>query len=404
MSAPTTEASAPQRLWTTPFIVITVAGFAYFTALGALIPVLPHFVKDRLGGSGLSVGIAVGAFSVSAALLRPAVGRLGDLRGRRLLIVGGSLLVGISIAGYALADNLVVLVLLRLLTGAGEAAFFVGAATSVQDLAPEERRGEAASYFSVSLYGGLAVGPPLGEVLSHHLGWNRTWLIVAGCALAASLFGRWVPVGRAEEPAGRRSFLHPAAIGPGVVLVLGMMGFAAFGTFVPTWTDHLHLSGSGGVFGLYAVIILGIRLFGARIPDRFGSLATAGASLSCLVAGLVAMTAWASPAGLYAGTAVFSVGMALLFPSLFLQVMRNAPEQERSHAVGTFSLFFDLSQGLGAPVLGLLVSASDERAAFGAAAVLCAGGMAMLWSRRSQFGVTDAPCPDGELAALAEPH
>ena len=377
MSTPLT-APTPERhaLWTPSFVILVAAGFAYFTALGALVPVLPHFVEDHLGGSGLSVGIAVGAFSVSAALLRPAVGRLGDVRGRRILVVGGGLLVALSIAGYALASNLFVLVLLRLVTGAGEAAFFVGAATSAQDMAPPERRGEAASYFSVSLYGGLAVGPPLGEVLRHHLGWDHTWLIVAACAFVAPLFGRFVPVGKTTDQPGRRSFFHRSAVGPGVVLVLGMMGFAAFGTFVPTWTYHLHMSGSGGVFGVYAVVILGVRLLGARVPDRFGSGVTTAASLICLVAGLVTMTAWASAVGLYAGTFVFSVGMSLLFPALFLQVMHDAPEEERSHAIGTFSVFFDLSQGLGAPILGVLVTLADERAAFAAAAVLCGCGLA----------------------------
>jgi predicted MFS family arabinose efflux permease len=164
------------------------------------------------------------------------------------------------------------------------------------------------------------------------------------------------------------------------------------------------MGGSGGVFGVYAVIILGVRLVGARIPDRFGPFATASASLLALVAGLVLMTAWASPVGLYGGTAVFSVGMSLLFPALFLQVMRDAPDEERSHAVGTFSLFFDLSQGLGAPLLGVLVTASDERAAFGAAAVLCALGLVLLWMRRRQFGPPISSTPGTVLAPLVEPH
>ncbi len=102
--------------------------------------------------------------------------------------------------------------------------------------------------------------------------------------------------------------------------------------------------------------------------------------------------------------------MSLLFPGLFLQVMRDAPDEERSHAVGTFSLFFDLSQGIGAPVLGVLVSLADERAAFVAAALLCAAGLALLRARRSRFSSAPAhPAGPGGgeahvVAELAEPH
>ena len=74
---------------------------------------------------------------------------MGDTHGRRVLAVGGALVVAVSILGYAVATSLWMLVVARLVTGAGEAAMFVGVATAAQDLAPDHRRGEAASYFSV---------------------------------------------------------------------------------------------------------------------------------------------------------------------------------------------------------------------------------------------------------------
>jgi len=50
------------------------------------------------------------------------------------------------------------------------------------------------------------------------------------------------------------------------------------------------------------------------------------------------------------------------------------PDHERSQAVGTFSLFFDLSQGVGAPLLGLVVALSSERGAFAVAAMAAGAG------------------------------
>src|SRR5205085_7403077 len=97
-AVPSTTPAAPlpaqtpggSSLLSVPFVFVTSATLLYFTALGALLPTLPRFVEQKLGGGGLQVGIAVGAFAVSAALLRPWAGRLGDARGRRILVVGGS--------------------------------------------------------------------------------------------------------------------------------------------------------------------------------------------------------------------------------------------------------------------------------------------------------------------------
>src|SRR5688500_19022472 len=163
------------------FAIVTLATFAYFLSLGSLLPTLPRYVEDELGGDGFAVGLVVGAFAVSAALVRPFAGRIGDRYGRRVLLSGGSLLVGVMTLLYTQVDAIAPLVVLRLLTGLGEAAVFVGAATATQDMAPPDRRGEAASYFSVALYSGLALGPALGEHLADSAGYGRVW-VVAGLA------------------------------------------------------------------------------------------------------------------------------------------------------------------------------------------------------------------------------
>ena len=126
--------------------------------------------------------MAVGAFAVSAALLRPLVGRIGDEHGRKVLVLGGGFIAGVSVLGYTLATNLPVLIGMRLLTGVGEAAMFVGAATAVQDLSPSARRGEATSYFSIAVYGGLAIGPLLGETVRTQWGMHAVWFVAAACA------------------------------------------------------------------------------------------------------------------------------------------------------------------------------------------------------------------------------
>ncbi|MDP1819755.1 MAG: MFS transporter [Acidimicrobiales bacterium] len=365
---------APGRLVTSRFAIVTAATFAYFIALGALLPTLPRYVEDELGGGGVAVGVVIGSFAVSAAAVRPWAGRLGDRYGRRVLLSGGSFAVAASVAAYALVDSLVPLVALRLVTGLGEAAVFVGAATAIQDLAPDDRRGEAASYFSVALYGGLALGPALGEGLAEAYGFHAVWLAAAGFALLAAVLGLGTP--KLSGPPARRptGLLHRAALGPGFVLLLGLIPFAGFSAFLSLYGEDVGIDDVGPVFGVYAGTVLVIRILGARLPDRLGWRTASSIALVAVGLGALLLAAWASVAAVWVSAVCIAIGMSLLFPALFSAAMAGVPEDERSHAVGTFSLFFDLSQGLGAPVLGLVVALSSYRGAFAASAVVAACG------------------------------
>jgi len=367
------DARPDERMVTGRFGVVTAATFAYFLALGALLPTLPRYVEDELGGGGLAVGVVVGSFAVSAAAVRPLAGRLGDTHGRRLLVSGGSLVVGVSVLCYLLVDSLVLLVALRLVTGLGEAALFVGAATAIQDLAPDDRRGEAASYFSVALYGGLAVGPAVGERLAGGGGgYDAVWVFAGAAALVAALLGLGTPVAPASRRAER--LLHPAALGPGLVLLLGLIPFTGFSAFLALYGEEVGMADVGPVFGLYAGTVLLIRVLGARLPDRLGWRTASTLALVSVGASALLLATWASAAAVWLSAVALAAGMSLLFPALFSAAVASAPEEERSQAVGTFSLFFDLSQGLGAPVLGLVVALTSYRGAFAVAAVVAACG------------------------------
>lgn len=378
------------RMFTARFAAVTAATFAYFLGLGALLPTLPRYVEDELGGDGLAVGLVVGSFAISAALLRPFAGRLGDLRGRRILVVGGSALAAVSILLYTVVDSAGMLIALRLLTGIGEAAMWVGAATSVQDMAPPDRRGEAASYFSVALYAGLALGPAIGEKMIDGHSFDRVW-VVAGCVmLLATILGMATPA--SPIPPGERQpfrLLHPAAVGPGIILFLGLLPFVGFAAFLSLYGPEVAIEDTAPIFFVYAGLVLVIRVAGAKLPDTLGWRRASTISLSVLGACGILLGVWSAAAGVWVATVGMAIGMSLLFPALFSLAMTSAPEAERGQAVGTFSLFFDLASGLGTPFLGLFVTLASYQASFAVAGVLAFGGLVavgLLVQRQAQQG------------------
>jgi MFS family permease len=374
------------------FVLIMAAAFALFTAVGAVVPVLPRYVDGPLGGGGVAVGFVVGTFFVATLLARPLAGRLGDERGRRVVIIGGAAVMAAAIAAFPLAPNVAVLSVLRFIQGAGEAAFYVGAATVVTDLVPAARRGQAVSYFSGALYGGIALGPLVGEWALGDGAYGRVWALAAGLTALAAVLAVGLREGPRPVRTGPRARLvHPAGLVPGSAFGLGTFGYAAFAAFMPLYAPTLGLAGSAPVFALYAGLTLVGRLLGARIPDRLGPSTTARAGLVTMAAGMAILGGWHTVAGLWTGTAVFAAGNAFMFPALLSLALDAAPDGERAAVVGTVVAFFDLGQGAGALLLGPLVTAAGYTGPFAAGALAACAGLVLLSTHLRRADLELAP-------------
>ena len=367
------------RLITPPFLLIAGASLAYFTAAGLTLPGVPRYVEGPLGGTNAAVGLAVGSFSITAVLLRPWAGRMGDRRGRRLIMVGGAAIVGLSVLGY-LVPSLSGLVAFRLLSGVGEAFFFTGAAAAIADLAPEERRGEAVSFFTLALYLGIGIGPFLGEGLIDAVGFEETWLVTASLCAAATLLAAFVPETRPEGTGdfGKGRLVHPGAVLPGTALLASVWAQAALFSFMPLYALTLGLEGSRFVFIMYASIVVLVRSLGARIPDVIGPIRASRISLAFTTAGLVGVALWRSPEGLFVGTAVLAIGSSLAFPALMTLALRGTDPRERGAVLGTFGAFVDVAFGLGPASLGFVGDALGYRGLFLTAAAVSAAGFLLL--------------------------
>jgi len=363
---------------TREFAGVLAAAVAFFTAVGTVLPVIPHYVAGPLHGGGPAIGFTTAAFFLGTLVARPVAGRISDSQGRRVAVVGGAAIMAVALAALGAAHNLAMLIALRSIQGFGDGAFYVGAVTAATDMVPSRNRGRAVSYFSVAVYAGLAIGPPLGEILLHRAGYTGVWGAAAVLAALAA-----VPAVRLQGkpggiPAGRGRLLHPAGLVPGVVFGLGTFGYGAFASFMPLYALTLGLHGSAPVFGIYAGCMVVGRLLGARLPDKFGPFATARAGLVAMAAGLAVLGSVRTVIALCLGTAMFGVGSAFLLPSLLSLALEAAPEGDRAAVIGTVVAFFDIGQGAGAAASGSAVAAAGYGMPFGCGALAAIGGLTVL--------------------------
>jgi MFS family permease len=297
-----------------------------------------------------------------------------------VLVVAGASIATLAAVSYTISESIGVLIGARLVQGIGEAAFWVGIATLVTDLTPEARRGEGISYFSVAVYLGAAVGPALGEVALDAGGYDAVWIAVAVMFAGAALIGLRCPDARPATPPAARVLLPRTAVVPGAVLFLGVSGLTGFSAFVPLYGDDLGLDDVSLIFVVYGLLVLAIRVFAARLPDRLGPLRTGSAAVVFLAVGFGVMAAWASVTGLIVATIFVALGTSMLYPGVMTLALIGVADNERALVVGTVSAFFDLAAAFGGLLLGVIASAAGFRGAFAAGAVLSVGALVLLRS------------------------
>jgi MFS family permease len=372
-------ASQREPLLTARFLVVVTSGIFYFMALGALLPVVPRYVDKRLGGNDVAVGVAVGALAVGAILLRPLAGRLGDRFGRRVLMVAGALTVAVTAACAGVVESLVWLIATRFAMGLGEACFFVGGTTMATDLAPESRRGEAVSYWSVAVWTGLGFGPVVGEALLGGSHYDLVWWVAGASALTAALVACATKETRVvHEHADRGRLIAPAAVRPGIILAATLIGITGFSVFLPLYGPEIGVDDVGLVFLVYGIVVLGVRIIGARLPDLLGPVLAASIAIGSTAAGLAIAALWHSAIGLFVAALVIAVGSSFLYPAALLLSLRGVPEHQRASVVGTLSAFFDFAGGASGIILGVVAAFSSYQGAFGVSAVLAAFALVLL--------------------------
>jgi MFS family permease len=372
------------------YLTVLATAVLCYAALGAALGILPGYVHS-LGGGAVLVGFAVGAPALTGAAGRPFGGRLADRHGPARIMMAGAL---VMTAGTipALVRGLPVLVLSRLVVGAGEASMMAAAVLWLLRLAGPERRGRAMGHVGLANYAGLTVGPPLSQLLAGDAHPTRVWIAAAllplPAAALAALVGR-SPEARgghvsAHEPRSSDGAHHASpwrvTIRPGLGLMLvnfGYVGLLSFGAAAATE------QGSGIaklVIPVFGVGVIASRTVLAGVPDRFGPVRTLSVAVLLESAGLAGMAATTSTPAALVALVVMAMGQGLAVPSLGLIALASVPPSRHGRTAGAFFAYFDAGVGLGGPAVGLAARAANPTGALFAAAgaVLATAPVALL--------------------------
>jgi len=184
-------------------IVFGVFGLAYFAQQIAN-PFLPLLVIRLIGGTAGAagqIGIVFGASALLGALLSPLAGAAGDRYGFRPLLAGACVLAAASLAGLAIAPNLVWLTVGAVALGAATATAISMVFALLATAVPVERRATTLNLVLLPIYFSSVAGAVVGAILVRQ-GLNTVLLAGAAISVVAALLTTRLPTAPRDPAAG----------------------------------------------------------------------------------------------------------------------------------------------------------------------------------------------------------
>ncbi len=146
----------------------------------------PRILADLGGFSMLSWVFTV--YMLSSVVVVPIVGKLSDMFGRKIFLIGGVVLFMLASAAVGAAPSMIFLICARAVQGIGGGTIFSCVFATLGDLFPPAERGKYVGFFTGTFTMAAISGPTVGGILTDSIGWRWCFYVNIPVALTAIYF------------------------------------------------------------------------------------------------------------------------------------------------------------------------------------------------------------------------
>jgi EmrB/QacA subfamily drug resistance transporter len=225
-------------------LVTTTASFLFPFMLAAVNIALPSIGRE-LSLDAVMLGWIATAYLLSSATLLIPFGRIADIYGRKKIFTCGIVILTLSSLFSGMANSATMLISCRVFQGVGGAMLAGTAIALLITVFPANERGKVLGINVAATYLGLSLGPVLGGILTHHLGWRSIFFLGAILGLAVIGITLWKLKGEWTGAKGERFDLAGS-----VIYVLGLVALVYGFTLLPAMSGVGLII--GGIIGLSA--------------------------------------------------------------------------------------------------------------------------------------------------------
>ena len=226
------------------FLVATMASFLFPFMLSAVNIALPSIEKE-LSLDTITLSWIATAYLLSSAALVVPFGRIADIYGRKKIFTCGIVIFTLSSLFAGMANSAAMLISCRVFQGIGGAMLAGTAVALLTTVFPISERGKVLGINVAAVYIGLSLGPVLGGVLTHNLGWSSIFFASALLGLVVISVALWKLKGEWTGAKGERFDLVGS-----IIYVLGLVALVYGFTLLPAILGVGLII--GGAIGLFA--------------------------------------------------------------------------------------------------------------------------------------------------------
>lgn len=371
--------------------------FIAFLGIGLVIPVLPTLMNE-LGITGKTIGYLTAAFAIAQLIFSPFAGKAADKFGRKIMIVLGLFLFGLSEFLFGIGKEIEMLFFSRVLGGIS-AAFIMPAVTAyIADITDLKTRPKALGYMSAAISTGFIIGPGIGGFLAE-FGTRVPFLFAGGLGTVAGILSI-ILLSEPERPeeiqeeakegekTGLMRIFAPKYFLAFILIFIASFGLAAFESFFSLFVDHKFQFTPSDI----AIVITGGAIFGAiaqvalfdRLTQLWGEIKLIRYSL--ILSGLLVylMTVVHSYFAILLVTFIVFVGFDLFRPAV-TSYLSNIAGNEQGFVGGMNSMFTSLAN-ISGPIIGGILFDIDINYPYYFATFVVAIGVVITWFWSKQAG------------------
>ena len=353
--------SKKETIWSAPYVALMATNFFQSMAAFMTNTTLPLYL-DALGAATSIVGIVVGAFAITALLIRPFAGPAFDSFSRRRLLLVAQTLIAISLVGYGLVRSVPGLFCVRLLHGLGIGCFGPLAMSLVSEFLPVSRLSSGISIYALAQSFAQVIGPAVGLWLAEAIGFSNAYFVSAASVIVAMVGVFFVKEQPRERPPYRfalnRMFAREA-VPKAAVLALFCIAFSGVTSYLVLYGNLLGIEGMGMYFVVYALCLVATRPLFGKMADRFGAPRILLIGALFFAASYVMLWQVRDFTGLIAVAVVASAGFGACAPLIQSMALASVPPERRGAASNTAFTGMDVGMLIGPASAGFVIEALE---------------------------------------------